>query len=214
MSCSQCAGIEVQFDHKKATKELQKYRNKGPTKVTQSLLDALIQEGVSETTLLDIGGGVGGIQHELLKAGASSCINVEASQAYIDVAKEEAEHQGHAERITHLHGDFVELAKDLPQCDIVTLDGVICCYHDVHGLVEKSSALAGKLYGVIYPQDRWWTRILGALDNVKHRLRRSSFRFFVHPTEVVEEILRNSGFERVSYQEMSMWQIVVFARQP
>ena len=212
MSCSQCAGIEMQFDHRKATKELQNYRNKGPTKVTQLLLDALIREGVSGMTLLDIGGGVGGIQHELLKAGASSCINMEASQAYIDVAKEEAERQGHAERISHLHGDFVDLAKDLPQCDIVTLDGVICCYHDVQRLVEKSSALAKSVYGVIYPQDKWWCRVVGALFNVKYRLKRSPFRFFVHPTRVVEEIIHSKGFERLSYQEKGMWQIVVYGR--
>lgn len=212
MSCSQCAGIEMHFDQKKATKELQEYRNEGPKKATQVLIDALIAENVSEMTLLDIGGGIGAVQHELLKAGASSAINIEASTAYIETAKEEAEHQGHAERITHLHGDFVDLADDIPQCDIVTLDGVICCYHDAQGLVEKSIALAKSVYGVIYPQDKWWCKVMGALDNVKNRLKRSQFRFFVHPTKIVEEIVQKHGFERVFYQEKSMWQIVVYKR--
>jgi magnesium-protoporphyrin O-methyltransferase len=212
MSCSQCAGIELNFNSKVATKDLLKYRKEGPTKVTQSLIDALLSEGVSEMTLLDIGGGIGAVQHELLKAGVSDCINVEASQAYIEAAKEEAERQGHAERIEHLYGDFVELAEDIPQCDIVTLDGVICCYHDAQGLVEKSIALAKRVYGVIYPHNKWWAKVMGTLDNVKHRLKRSPFRFFVHPTEVVEEIVHNNGFERVFYQEKSMWQIVVYRR--
>jgi magnesium-protoporphyrin O-methyltransferase len=202
----------MHFDPKVAAKDLREYRKDGPKKATQVLIDALIAENVSEMTLLDIGGGIGAVQHELLKAGAKSAINAEASSAYIETAKEEAERQGHAERITHLLGDFVDLAEDIPQCDIVTLDGVICCYHDAQGLVEKSIALAKSVLGVIYPHNKWWAKVLGALDNVKHRLKRSPFRFFVHPTEMVEEIVRKHGFERVFYQEMSMWQIVVWRR--
>ncbi|MFW9794095.1 MAG: class I SAM-dependent methyltransferase [Candidatus Thorarchaeota archaeon] len=213
MSCNQCVGIEMQFDPKVAAKDLREYRDEGPKKATQVLIDALIAENVSEMTLLDIGGGIGAVQHELLKAGVSSAINVEASLAYIEAAKEEAERQGHAERITHLHGDFVELAEDIPQCDIVTLDGVICCYHDAQGIVEKSIALTKRVYGVIYPQDKWWCKAVGALNNVKYRLKQSPFRFFVHPTKVVEEIVHNNGFERLFYQELSMWQIVVYGRE-
>ncbi|MFW9770247.1 MAG: hypothetical protein ACFFEM_15630, partial [Candidatus Thorarchaeota archaeon] len=152
------------------------------------------------------------IQHELLRAGVSSCINVEASSAYIEAGKEEAQRQGHTESIEHQCGNFVDLAGNIPQCDIVTLDRVICCYHDVKGLVEKSSALAGKLYGVVYPLNNWKVRFAGVLENLTYRLRRRSFRFFVHPTEVVEEIVRRNGFERLFYREMSMWQIVVYRR--
>jgi len=212
MSCSQCVGIEAHFDQKTATKELQQYRNEGPAKETRLLIDALIAEGISEMTLLDIGGGIGALQHELLKAGVSSCINVEASRAYIEAVKEEAERQGHADRINHLHGDFIDLAEDLPQCDIVTLDRVICCYHDVEGLVKKSSALARRAYCVVYPLDKWSVRIGGVLENLTYRLRRSPFRFFVHPPELVEEIIRSNGFERRFYREEGMWQIVVYGR--
>jgi magnesium-protoporphyrin O-methyltransferase len=212
MKCKQCAGIEQQFDQKKATKELQRYRNGGPTKVTQSLIDALIAENVSEMTLLDIGGGIGGIPHELLVAGVRSCINVEASTAYIEAAKEEAERQGHAERMEYLYGDFVTLAANIPQCDIVTLDGVICCYHDVEGLVEKSAGLARRFYCLIYPLNNWRAKFSGKLFNLSYRLRRSSFHFFVHPTKVVEEIVHKMGFERRFYEEKGMWQIVVYGR--
>jgi 2-polyprenyl-3-methyl-5-hydroxy-6-metoxy-1,4-benzoquinol methylase len=212
MSCKQCAGIELHFDQKYVAKEHQQYRDDGPTKETQLLIDALVAEGVSEMTVLDIGGGVGVIQHELLKRGVSSCIDVEASTVYIEAAKKEAERQGHAESITHLHGDFVDLAAELPECDIVTLDRVICCYHDVVGLVEKSAKLAKSMYGVIYPRNNLSTKIGGFFENMTYRIHRSQFRFFVHPTKVVEEILLDQGFERRSYREMGMWQIVVFRR--
>ncbi|MFW9959368.1 MAG: methyltransferase domain-containing protein, partial [Candidatus Odinarchaeota archaeon] len=202
MSCRQCTSIEEHFDENYVAKELKKYRKEGPEKTTQVLINALLAEGVSGMTLLDIGGGIGVIQHELLRAGVSSCINVEASSAYIEAAKEEAQRQGHAESMKHLCGNFVDLAADIPQCDIVTLDRVICCYHDVEKLVEKSSVLAGELYGLVYPLNNWKARFLGALENLTYRLHRSSFRVFVHPTDVVEDIVRGNGFERLFYREI------------
>jgi len=210
--CSQCVGIEMEFDRKLATKELQKYRNEGPIEKTRMLIDALKAEGISGMTLLDIGGGIGAIQHELLKAGVRNCIDVEVSEAYIEAAREEARRQGHAGRMTHRRGNFVDLAADIPPCDIVTLDKVICCYHDAKNLVEKSAARARVLYGLVYPLTSWKARFAGFLENISHRLHRSPFRFFVHPTAVVEEILRTEGFEQRFYQEEGMWQIVVYRR--
>ena len=212
MSCRDHISIDEHFDQNYVAKELQLYRDKGPETTTQVLIDALLAEGVSDMTLLDIGGGVGAIQHALLRAGVSSCISVDASSAYIEAAKEEAQRQGHVKSIIHQYGNFVDLAADIPQCDIVTLDRVICCYPDVEDLVEKSSALAGKLYGVVYPLNNRKVRFLGVLENLTYRLYRSSFRYFVHPTEVVEDIVRRNGLERLFYREIGKWQIVVFGR--
>lgn len=212
MGCSQCVGIESHFDQKVARRDLENYRNNKLDETTSVLIDALKSESISEMTLLDIGGGVGAIQHELLKAGVTSCINAEASQAYINAEKEEAERQGHADRIQHLHGNFVELSSDIPPCDIVTLDRTICCYHDVQGLVETSSALARRLYGVVYPLDNWKTRIAGVFENLTYRTHRSPFRFFVHPTQAVEQTVYAKGFERRFYREVGMWQVVIYAK--
>ncbi|MFW9975871.1 MAG: class I SAM-dependent methyltransferase, partial [Candidatus Thorarchaeota archaeon] len=208
----QCVGIEREFDNKLATKELLEYQKDGPIKSTQILIDALLTEGVSEATLLDIGGGIGAIQHELLKAGASSCISVEASKAYVEAIKGEAERQGHPDRIRHVHGNFVDLATDLPQCDIVTLDRVICCYHDVQSFLEKSLALARNVYGLVYPLVNWKAKIAGFLENVLHRLHRCPFRFFLHPPEMIEDIIHSRGFERRFYQKSGIWQIAVYVR--
>jgi hypothetical protein len=212
MSCSQCVGIELRFDRKKAAQELQDYRKDGPKNTTRKLIDAAMAESVTDMTLLDIGGGVGAIQHELLKAGANSSINVEASQAYIKAAKIEAKRQGHAERISHFHGDFVDLAADIPECDIVTLDKVVCCYHDMRGLVEESSARAKRVYGVVYLRDHWYARIWTALDNFRNMLRRNPFRQFVHPPEEVERILRRKGFQKRFHHEVGVWLTVVYSR--
>ncbi len=106
MDCCQCQGIEAKFDQKYVTKKLDKYRRQGPKETTRQLIEALQAEGVEGMTLLDIGGGVGDIQHELLKSGVRTAINNEASTAYVEACRAEAERQGHADRVRHLQGNF------------------------------------------------------------------------------------------------------------
>lgn len=212
MNCCQCEGIETHFNRKSVAKDLKQYRKKGPAKTTRVLIDALKAEGIKGMTLLDIGGGVGAIQHELLRAGATRAINAEASKAYIEATKEEAERQGHAERVSHYHGNFVDLAPDFPQADIVTLDRVICCYHDMQSLVGLSSALAGRLYGVVCPRDTWWVKVVNAISNLVYWIQRSSFRLFVHPTKAVDAVVRTNGLEKRFYLKAGTWQVVVYAR--
>src|SRR5262245_32080162 len=121
MSCPQCKGIENLFDTGIAKGELDNYRRKGPSKQTRILLDVIRQAGVKGLTLLDIGGGVGAIQHELFKAGVEKAVDVDASSAYLAAAREEATRQGYADNVQYLHGDFIELAPQVEQADIVTL---------------------------------------------------------------------------------------------
>lgn len=212
MTCCQCQGLEMIFDDKNAVKELDEYRQKGPDKTTRVLLDALKAEGIEGMTLLDIGGGVGAIQHELLKTGARSATDVDASAAYLKAAQDEAEQQGHADRVIYRHGDFVDLAPDLSPADIVTLDRVICCYHDVQALVGLSSRLADKLYGVVYPRDTWWVKAGTVIGNFVLWVLRKPYRFFAHSTEIVDALVRGSGLEQRFYRKTFLWQVVVYKR--
>ncbi len=213
MSCCQCQGIETEFNQKRAEKELKKYRRKGPSKTTRMLLAALKDAGVKDMSLLDIGGGVGAIQHELIKAGVGKVVNVDASGAYSKAANEEAVRQGHADKISFYHGDFVDLAPKLPAADVVTLDRVICCYHNVDALVGLSAERAGKLYGAVYPRDAWWVKMVFSSLNFFLRVFRHQFRAFVHPTEKVETLVRNNGLISKKYYGTSgFWQIVVFTK--
>ena len=74
MNCPHCQDAEKTFGSGVADRELQHYRTRGPGKTTRLLIEALKASGIEGLTLLDIGGGVGVIQQELLKAGASSAI--------------------------------------------------------------------------------------------------------------------------------------------
>ena len=212
MDCCQCRGIEKVFDQKEAMKDLKRYRKKGPSDTTRMLVEAIKEEGVQQGTVLDIGGGVGAIQHELLDAGASGAVSVDASTAYVETAKEEAQRRGHGDRVTYQHGNFVDVAPNVAPSDIVTLDKVICCYNDVESLVDLSSQRAARLYGIVYPRDNWLFRAAARLGNAYFWLRRSQFRVFVHPTELVESLVTGNGLRRRFYRKTLTWQVVVYGR--
>ncbi len=213
MPCSQCEGIENLFDKNLAQGELKDYHSKGPAKATRLLLDFIRASGVQNRTLLDIGGGVGVIQHELFKAGIQSAVDVDASTAYLNTAREEAGRQGYQDRVQYLRGDFVELAPQVQEADIVTLDRVICCYPDMKTLVRLSSERAGKLYALVYPRDSWWMRIGRLALNAGMWIQRRSFRFFVHSSADVDAILRENGLQQ-RYQKNAglIWQVVIYSR--
>jgi len=212
MQCGQCKGIESLFNEKEAERQLRAYRKSGPSKTTQMLIEALKAVGIEGQTLLDIGGGVGAIQHELLRAGLASSTGVDASTAYMRAAQREAERQGFGDRVHYYHADFVDLARQIPPADIVTLDRVICCYHDMQALVGLSVAKAGRLYGLVYPRDAWWLRAAIAMGNVYFRIVRNPFRAYAHRTRAVEAVVRGSGFQRRFYKTSGPWQVAVFAR--
>jgi len=150
------------YNARQAASELRNYRNRGPIPSTRMLIDALKAEGVQGATLIDIGGGIGAIQHELLAAGVAHVTSIDASHAYIQSAQEESQRRGLTGRVTYHHGDFVELADTIPPADIVTLDRVINVYQDWKRLVQLSAVRARRLYGLVYPaigdrarSDRW-----------------------------------------------------------
>jgi SAM-dependent methyltransferase len=204
---------DARFDTKSAREDLLTFRRDGPDGSTRRLIDALQREGVEGATLLDIGGGVGAIQLELLAAGAASSVDVDASAAFLAVAEEEAHARGFGGRVAYRYGDFVELADSVEAADIVTLDRVICCYPDVHGLVGRSAGHAKRLYGLVYPLDRWWTRIIGRFGNLMFRIFRNDFRLHVHPQAVVDELVRDAGLERRYWHAGWIWQTVLYARR-
>jgi magnesium-protoporphyrin O-methyltransferase len=137
-----CERKEVKFDEAYAAERLQRYRTMGPDPSTRALLEAIVAEDVRGLTLLDIGGGVGAIQHELLDQGLASVQEVEASAAYSAACAQEASARGHADRITHLVGDFSSVAHAVSPADIVTLDRSVCCWREPLVLIEDAARLA------------------------------------------------------------------------
>jgi 2-polyprenyl-3-methyl-5-hydroxy-6-metoxy-1,4-benzoquinol methylase len=213
MTCAHCRDLPDLFDRKLAALELKRYRRRGPAKTTRMLLDALLGQGVRDVTVLDIGGGVGAVQLELLAAGARRVVNADASPAYQTVVRGEAERRGTLDRIEFYLGDFVELAPALPAMDVVTLDRVICCYPDMAALVQTSAAHARSLWGAVFPRERRSVRAVLGLFNLWQRIRRKAFRVYVHPTTRVEQELRAQGLAPLFVGRTFVWQVMVWGRE-
>jgi SAM-dependent methyltransferase len=212
MSCC-LTDLEREFSPRTARRDLRRYRRRGPLPATRKLLSAVrAQERVEDRTLLDIGGGVGAIPHELLDEGLARVDAVDASSAYLDANRDEAERRGHAARITFHHGDFTDRQDSLPDADIVTLDRVICCYPDMERLVTASARKARRIYALVYPRERWWVRLVLRGANLTFRLRRCGFRVYHHPRETVDGLVRSLGFERRYEATTIIWRVVVYSR--
>ncbi|MEP7199830.1 MAG: SAM-dependent methyltransferase, partial [Chloroflexota bacterium] len=68
--CSQERGCNQIFTPGMARQEMAQFRKKGLGKRDRVLAQAITQRGVRDASVLEVGGGVGGIQIELLRAGA------------------------------------------------------------------------------------------------------------------------------------------------
>ena len=100
------------FDRRTAERDRVRYHRDGPDRTTRMLLDMIRRIGVAGATILDIGGGIGVIDQELLKAGARRAAMIDVSHAYLDVAREEAHKADLLDRIDFHQGDFVVRAAE------------------------------------------------------------------------------------------------------
>ena len=177
------------------------------------LLDALRDLGVEGRTFVDIGGGVGVLQHELMAAGADRGFCADASPAYLETARREATSRGYLARMTYRVGDFVELVPEVPEADIVTLDRVLCCYDDMPALVDASLSRARRVWAAVFPrEERTLVRLGIRLLNFVQRLRRRPFRVFAHRRADIEARLTSRGYTRTFHGTSVLWRVLVFTR--
>lgn len=211
--CSHCADAESLFSRRAARRDLRRYRRKGPHATTRHLLRMIRQQDVRGGELLDIGGGIGAIQHELLREGLARAVHVDASAAYLAASEAEAERQGNRERVEYLHGDFVELADELRAADVVTLDRVVCCYPDMRRLIAASASRARRLYGLSYPREHVGTRTGVTLANLFFRIRGSDFRTYLHPPAEIAAELRRQGLTPAGQARTLLWHVALYRRE-
>ena len=205
--------LERGFDERVAARDLEAYRSQGLATDQRRLLDALVADGLEDQTVLDIGGGIGAIHHDLLRGGARSVTDVDGSTAYLSAAQEEARRQGDLDRIDYHHGDFVQLADGIEPADVVILLRVLCCYPDMPALVHASARRAGRSYGLIYPRSTWWMRAAAAaFDAVRPVAGSVSGPGYVHAERDVDAAVRSEGFTPVVDDATWFWRIALYRR--
>ena len=208
-SCCDPIDYRRLFSRKSAARDLRRYRERGLTGTSRELVG--LAGDVRGVSVLDVGGGIGAIEVELLEAGASRATNVELSGGYEEAAGELIAERGLEGRVERRVGDFV--TSELEPHDVVVLHRVICCYPDVDSLVGAAADHTQRTLLLTYPQERVWTRAGLRLINVWLRLTGCGFRTYVHPVVAIVATAEAHGL-RLERRERhgSLWESAVFAR--
>jgi len=85
--CTGYFAAEAQFDSKVAERDLRRHRRRGADATTRLVVAELRRWPLEGRSLLDIGGGIGVISCELANTRLATATIVEASPAYLEVAR-------------------------------------------------------------------------------------------------------------------------------
>jgi 2-polyprenyl-3-methyl-5-hydroxy-6-metoxy-1,4-benzoquinol methylase len=211
--CTGYCAAETQFDGKRAKQDVRRYQRRGADVTTRLLLEELRRQPMEGRRLLDIGGGIGVISAELADTGIASVTMVESSPAYLAVARRELESKYGSRPTQFILGDFAAIADTLPNADVVTLDRVVCCYPDGEALLREAAGQARQLLAFTYPRDRWYVRMMIALENFGRRVRGNKFRSFVHPSQRMDLVLEAAGLARAARRGTLVWAFELYRRK-
>lgn len=212
MAGSCCArDYESFFGRRQAARNARGFRRHGLRGSARDLLE--LSGDVRGASVLEVGGGVGAIELELLAAGADRATNVELSGEYEDVAGELLSERGVSDRVERRIGDFVAEAGMIEPHDIVVMHRVVCCYPDVDALVGAAAERARHRLVLTYPQERAIVRGALRLVNAMLKLRRSTFRVYVHPVRRIEAAARTQGLTPAARRRHGLlWESVAFSK--
>jgi magnesium-protoporphyrin O-methyltransferase len=211
VNCCTPAGYESFFGPQ-VERDIRRYRRKGLTGTAAWLRDALVRGGVDERSVLEIGGGIGAMQIELLEAGAARTENVEMVPSYESVAGELVTEHGLEGRVARSIGDVVADRGIAGPADIVVMHRVICCYPDAAGLIAAACDRAGDRLALTIPRESWWVRAEFAAMNAWLRLRRVAFQAYVHPIGPMLDAARAQGFHPADRTSGALWESVILRR--
>jgi SAM-dependent methyltransferase len=199
------------FGKRQARKDARRYERSGLDETAQVIVDGVAERGVAGASVLDVGGGVGAIDLELLAAGARNATVVELSDEYDDEAARLLAERHVEGRVARRHGDFVELAAAVEPADVVVMHRVVCCYPDPEALVAAAGDHAGRLLALSFPRDTWWIRIGWRVVDVWFRV---IYRFasYVHAHRRILDAAARAGFTPVREHSGWLWHVAILER--
>lgn len=208
--CCQPKSYERIFGAKQARLDARRYRKRGLGSTSQGLVE--LAGDVSGETVLEVGGGVGAIELELLAAGAERATNVELSGEYEEEAAKLLAEHGLGDRVDRRVADFV--TEPVEPHDVVVMHRVVCCYPDVDRLVGLAAERTRRRMVLTYPRERPWTRAGVGAINLLLRISRSDFRAFVHPVARMAAAARREGLALESREPQGLiWENATYERR-
>ena len=211
-SCCDGEGYDAVFTDRFAQRVAKRYRKHGLNATSSRMVDFLCARGIEGATVLEIGGGVGEIQLELLRRGAARVTNLEISTSYEDEARELLERSGMAGRVTRRFLDIAQTPDEVEPADVVVLHRVVCCYPDYQRLLAAAGAHAGRLLVFSHPPANVLSRGVIGAENLVRRVKRQSFRAFVHPPEAMVSVLAGTGLTARYRHRARGWCVVGLER--
>ncbi len=176
------------------------------------MVEVLKGQGVEGKTLLEVGGGIGAMQLELLKIGLARAVSVELTPTYEESAGALLREAGFEARVERRVMDFVDGGAEIAAADIVVMNRVICCYPDLSGLAGAAARHANELLVMSFPKERWWTRAVVWMSNIGMAVTRRQFRIFLHPVDQIVAIGEEHGLKPSINLPGVFWQITAMRR--
>lgn len=211
MDCGCPSDYEDVFSERGARATATRFRRRGLTGTSRTIVAQLTDRGVRSSSVLEIGGGLGEIQVVMLEKGlADFATNVDLASNWESEASALLDERGLQDRVTRVCGDFVELAPTLPTSDLVILNRVVCCYPDWRALLTHASSRAATHLVFAFP--RPWLRPILWFENLFHRVRGRRFRAFIHPAPEMMTLLEKAGFRPIADHRSSVWRTTLVAR--
>ena len=200
------------FNQRFARRLATRYRKRGLDPTAQTMVQFLRQLGLEGTSVLEIGGGVGEIEIELLQAGAARAQNLELSPAYEQQAHALAAQVGVQGRLDWRLHDLAEHPGAVAPADLVVLHRVVCCYPDYERLLAAAADHARRALVFSYPRRNAVSRAFLGTFNLAMRLTRSRFRSFAHPPGAMLAVLEDHGLRRTFQRHSLIWQVAGLER--
>ncbi len=210
--CCSPKGYRWLFSERSARSEAKRYRRKGLDSTSRRIVDFIKRQGVENRTVLEVGGGIGAIQIELLRAGAARATSIELTPTYEEVASGLVREAGFTDRIDRKVMDFVDASAQLGAADVVIMNRVICCYPDMPRLAGAAAERTRELLVMSYPKETWWTKIGLALGNSALRATRREFQVFLHPPSEIIAVSEGHGLRTVLNQTGLFWTVAALRR--
>jgi magnesium-protoporphyrin O-methyltransferase len=172
-----------------------RYRRRGLDRTARRMVAFLEAQGIADATVLEIGGGVGEIEIELLERGAAATTNLELSRAYDAEAERLLDEHGLTGRVVRRLHDIAAEPEVVDAADLVVLHRVVCCYPDYERLLAAAGARARRALVFSYPRRNAASRSFIAVQNLGLRVARKEFRTFAHPPAAMLAVLEEAGLD-------------------
>jgi magnesium-protoporphyrin O-methyltransferase len=210
--CCNARGCDAFFGRRFARRVASRYRKRGLDASARRIVEFLEAQGLEGATVLEIGGGVGEIQIELLKRGAAHATNLELSPAYDAEAEALLHEAGLEERVERRLHDLAADPQAVETADVVVLHRVVCCYPDYERLLGAAADHARRSVVFSYPPRNAVSRLVVGTQNLVFRLMRKEFRTFAHPPGALLGVLGDRGLRRTFAHRGLVWRIAGLER--